>query len=150
MSKYVAPNLDELIAEWEIDAKVDTTNPGGEMIRIPIVHSKYNKYLSLHKMTGARREGEFNKLRKTKWMYYNGKLTQQELTALGWEPFPFTLKADLNLYMDADDDIIKAKAGLTFHDECVSFCTYVMKELNNRTWQMKEFMAWTRFESGGH
>jgi len=150
MSKYVAPNLDELITEWETDSKVDTTNPGGEMIRIPVVHSKYNKYLSLHKLQGARREAEYAKLRKSKWMYYNGKLSQEELAKLGWEPFPFTLKADLNTYMDADDDIIKAKSALAFHDECVSFCTYVMKELNNRTWQMKEWMAWERFERGGH
>lgn len=148
MAKYVAPNLDELIAEWETDSKVDTTNPGAEMIRIPVVHSKYNKYLSLHKLQSARREAEFAKLRKTKWMYYNGKLSQEELTTLGWEPFPFTLKADLNLYMEADDDIIKMKSTISFHEECASFCAYVMKELNNRTWQMKEFMAWERFERG--
>lgn len=148
MSKYVAPNIDELISEWEKDAQVDTTNPGGEMIRIPVVHSKYNKYLSLHKLAKARREAEFDKLRKLKWMYYNGKLSQQELNDLGWDPFPFTLKSDVNVYMDADDDIIKAKSTLSFHDECISFCTYVMKELNNRTWQMKEFMAWERFERG--
>jgi Recombination, repair and ssDNA binding protein UvsY len=148
MSKYVAPNLDELIAEWEIDAKVDTTNPGGEMIRIPIIHSKYNKYLSLHKVSLVRREAEFDKLRKTKWMYYNGKLSQSELAALGWEPFPFTLKTDLNIYMDADEDIVKAKATIAIHDECVSFCTYVMKELGSRTYQIKAWMEWIRFESG--
>lgn len=148
MSKFEVPNLDQLIVEWETDAKVDTTNPGAEMIRIPVVHSKYNKFLSLHKLAAHRRETELSKLRKTKWMYYNGKLSQEELKALGWEPFPFTLKADLNTYMDADDDIARLKSQIVFHDECVSFCTYVMKELNNRTWQMKEFMAWERFERG--
>jgi Recombination, repair and ssDNA binding protein UvsY len=148
MSKYVAPNLDELISEWEKDAIVDTTKPQHEMIRIPVLHSKYNKYLSLHKLQGSRRESEFYKMKKNKWMYYNGKLSEEELRAFGWEPFRFTLKADLNTYLDSDDDLIKLKSAVTFHDECVSYCTYVMKELNNRTWQLKEFMGWERFERG--
>lgn len=148
MSKYEAPNLDQLISEWEIDARIDTTNAGGEMTRIPVLHSKYNKYLSLHKMAQVRREDEFNKLRKLKWMYYNGKLDQQQLADLGWDPFPFTLKSDLNVYLEADDDLAKKKAQIAFHEECVSFCVLVMKELNNRTWQMKEWMAWERFERG--
>ena len=148
MSKYEAPNLDQLISEWETDARIDTTNAGGEMTRIPVLHSKYNKYLSLHKMAQVRREDEFNKLRKLKWMYYNGKLDQQQLAELGWDPFPFTLKSDLNVYLESDDDLAKKKAQISFHEECVSFCVYVMKELNNRTWQMKEWMAWERFERG--
>jgi hypothetical protein len=148
----IAPNVDQLITEWEADSQIDTTDAGGQMIKIPVLHSKYNKYLSLHKLAQARREAEYNKLRKMKWMYYNGKLNgdQKTLAEYGWEPFPFTLKSDLNVYMDADDDLAKIKSQITFHEECVSFCTYVMKELNNRTWQMKEWMAWERFERGGH
>lgn len=148
MSKYVAPNLDELIAEWEVDSKVDTTNPGAEMIRIPVIHSKYNKYLSLHKIAKARREAELYNLRKKKYLYYSGKMTQEEMDNLGWEPFRFLLKSDLSVFMDADEDIQKIGSTIAFHEECASFCTYVMKELNNRTWQMKEWMAWERFERG--
>jgi hypothetical protein len=148
MSKFVAPSIDELFTEWGTDSKIDTTHPGAEMTNIPVIHSKYNKYLTLHKLQKSRREAELNKLRKTKWMYYNGKLSQQELTALGWDPFPFTLKSDLNVYMDADEDVAKLRSLITLHEECASYCTYIMKELNNRTWQMKEFMAWERFERG--
>ena len=149
MSKLEAPSLEQLLSEWDNDAKIDTTDAGKEMLRIPLLHSKYNKYLTLHKLACLRKESDLAKLRKLKWMYYNGKLDQQELVKLGWETFPFTLKSDLNIYMDSDDDVIKFKAQVTLHDECVQYCTYVMKEINNRTWQMKEWMAWSRFE-GGH
>lgn len=150
MSNLIALNLEQLINEWETDAKLDLTDPGGQMTKIPVLHSKYNKYLSLHKIASAKREQEFQRLRKTKWMYYNGKLSQQELAELGWEPFAFTLKSDLSIYMEGDADLQKLTAQIAFHDECVSFCTYVMKELNNRTWQIKEWMAWERFERGSH
>jgi hypothetical protein len=146
---FETPTLEKLIGEWESDAKIDTTNAGMEMIRIPIIHSKYNKYISLHKLAVARREAELYKLRKQKWMYYNGKMTKEELETLGWEPFPFTLKSDLSIYMDGDVEIQKKRAQITLHEECVSFCTYVMKELASRTYQIKEWMAWERF-TGGH
>jgi len=148
MANYEAPALEKVIGEWENDAKVDTTDPGKEMIRIPLLHAKYNKYLSLHKLAKARREADLYKLRKQKWMYYSGKMTQQELSELGWEPFAFLLKSDMSIFMDGDLEIQKVGAQITLHDEAVSFCTFVMKELNNRTWQMKEFMAWERFERG--
>jgi len=149
MSNFEAPTLERLITEWENDAKVDTTDAGKEMIRIPLMHSKYNKYLSLHKLAKARQEAELYKLRKQKWMYYSGKLTQQELAELGWEPFAFLLKSDMSVFMDGDIEIQKVGAKITLHEECVSFCVNVMKELNNRTWQMKEWMAWERFSRGG-
>jgi hypothetical protein len=149
MSKLEAPTLEQLVAEWERDAAVDVTDAGKEMIRIPLLHSKYNKYLTLHNLATKRKENEFAKQRKLKWMYYNGKLDQQELASLGLEPFPFTLKADLNIYMDADTDLIAIHDRQTLHEECSAFCVYVMKELNNRTWQMKSWMDWTKFEAGG-
>jgi len=149
MSTYEAPTLEKLIGEWENDAKIDTTDAGMEMIRIPLLHSKYNKYLSLHKLAIARREAELYRLRKQKWMYYSGKLSQEELANLGWEQFPFLLKTDMSIFMDGDIDIQKIGAQITIHEECVSFCTYVMKELASRTYQIKEWMAWERF-TGGH
>jgi hypothetical protein len=89
-------------------------------------------------------------MRKLKWMYYNGKLSGDELEKYGWEQFPFTLKQDITVYMDGDDDLCKLQAKKAYHEECSSFCINVMKELNNRTWQLKEFMGWERFINGQH
>lgn len=150
MSKFETPTLDQLFEQWERDSKIDITEPGKEMIRIPLLHSKYNKYLSLHNIAKKRKESELAKTKRIKWMYYNGKLSQQELTELGLEPFAFTLKSDLSVYMDSDADVQKWKDSIAIHEECANFCVYVMKELNNRTWQMKEYMAWERFIQGQH
>lgn len=147
--KLEVPTINQLIAEWERDAKVDTTAPGKEVTGIPILHSKYNKWLSMHKLAAVKASIEYNKLYKLKWMYYNGKLPQEDLQALGWEPFRHTiLKPDTGMFIEADQEVADLHAKVKLHEECVSFCTYVMKELNNRTWQMKEWMAWERFERG--
>ena len=142
------PPLEEVMRQWEKDSNVDVTEPGKEILRIPFLKNKYNKYLSLHNLAGKRAGLEYDKLKKLKWMYYNGKLDQDELDKLGWEPFRFTLKSDIQVYLDGDDDLVKLKRKKAYHEEAAKFCEYVMKELNNRTWQLKEYMGWEKFIQG--
>ena len=140
--------FEEIMQQWEKDSEVDTTEPGKEILGIPLLHNNYNKYLSLHNIAAKRTAFEIDRLKKLKWMYYNGKLDQEELDKLGWEPFRFTLKSDISVYLDGDDDLTKLKRKKTYHEEAASFCTNVMKELNNRTWQLKEYMGWEKFIQG--
>lgn len=143
-------DIEAIMSEWEKDSKVDTTEPGKEIIRIPILHNKYNKFLSSHNLASKKAQLDYNKMRKVKWMYYNGKMSSDDLDKYGWEQFPFTLKQDISVYMDGDDDLCKLLAKKSYHEECSSFCINVMKELNNRTWQLKEYMGWERFINGQH
>lgn len=133
---------------WEADAKIDTTEPGKAMTGIPMLHAKYSRILSSHSLASKRCSFEYTKMRKLKWEYYNGRLDKAELDKLGWEPFRFVLKSDMSTYMDSDADLMKINAKKAYHDEAVSFCTYILKELNNRTWQIKEFMGWEKFILG--
>lgn len=149
-SKFQVPTIQQLFDEWDRDSKIDTTNPKAEVVGIPVLHAKYNKWLSMHKLAAVKADIEYNKLYKLKWMYYNGKMNSpEELAEHGWEPFRHTiLKPDTGMFIEADQDVADALAKVKLHEECVSFCTYVMKELNSRTFQMKEWMAWERFERG--
>jgi hypothetical protein len=142
------PPLEEIMRQWEKDSNVDSTEPGKEILRIPLLHNKYNKYLSLHTLSARKCSFEFDKTKKLKWMYYNGKLDQEELDKLGWEPFRFTLKSDIAVYIDGDDDLNKIKRKKSYHEETAKYCENVMKELNNRTWQLREYMAHERFIAG--
>ncbi len=146
--KLEPPSLENLMEQWEKDSEVDSTEPGKEILRIPILHNKYNKFMSLHNLAAKRASFEYDRVKKLKWMYFTGKLDQEELDKLGWEPFRFTLKSDISVYLDGDDDLNKLKRKKAYHDEAASFCTHVMKELNNRTWQLKEYMSWERFIQG--
>ncbi len=60
------PPLEELLAQWEKDSEVDATEPGKEILRIPILHNKYNKFLSLHNLAAKRASIEFDKMKKLK------------------------------------------------------------------------------------
>lgn len=150
MSKLEAPSLNELIESWSRDSEIDQTDPGKEILRIPVLHNKYNKFLTLHNLATKRANIELQKLKKLKWAYYSGKMDDDELKAHGWEPFPFVLKSDITTYLDGDIDMTNLQRKKVYHEEAANFCLNIMKELSNRTWQLKEYMSWERFINGQH
>jgi len=142
------PPLEDLMKLWEKDSVVNTADAGAEIIRIPTLHNKYNRFLSLHRLSAKKSEIKYNQVRKLKWLYYSGKLTEEELKQYDWEPFQFVLKSDMYIFLEGDDDLAECMRKKAYHDEAANFCLNVMKELNNRTWQLKEYMSWQKYEQG--
>lgn len=142
--------IDELLAMWEKDSVVDTTDPGREVIRVPILHSKYVTQLTAHSLAAKQCAIELSKMKKIKWEYYQGRLDQTDLKKYGLEPFRFVLKSDINTYIESDEDLTRISAKEALHKQAVDACNLILKELNNRTWQLKEFMGWEKFISGQH
>jgi hypothetical protein len=93
-------------------------------------------------------EFKYNKWKKIKWEYYTGKLDDDELAKYGWSPFPFVLKSDITIYLESDDDLSKHLAAKIMHDEIVDVCQSILKELNNRAWELKSFIDWEKFIQG--
>ena len=140
--------LEELLEEWRKDSDIDRTEPGKALLDIPKLHSKYLNILSRHRLLSKEAEFKYNKMRKLKWEYYTGKLDDDELQKHGWTPFPFVLKSEINTYLDSDDDLNKYQAQKIMHDEVVEVCTAILKELNSRTFQLRDFISWERFIQG--
>lgn len=140
--------LEELLEMWRQDSIIDRTEPGKELTNIPQLHSKYLNILSRHRLLSKEAEFKYNKMKKIKWEYYTGKLDDDQLKHYGWEPFAFILKSDITTYMDSDDDLNKYTASKLLHNEIVSVCESILKELHSRTFQLKEFITWERFIQG--
>jgi len=140
--------LDDLLEMWRADSVIDRTEPGKELINIPQLHSKYLNILSRHRLLSKESEFKYNKMKKLKWEYYTGKLDNDQLAKHGWEPFPFILKSDITTYLESDDDINKHIVQKIVHDEIVDVCSSILKELNSRTFQLRDFIAWERFIQG--
>lgn len=142
--------VDALLEEWKKDAAMDRLEPSQELRKIGALHSKYLTILSSHRRAFQEGERRYAKLRRIKYEYYSGRLDSDTLKKYGWPPFPFTLKADLATYMDADADILNAKQVLGVHTEIVEVAQSIIKELGSRTFQLKDIIQWERFISGGN
>jgi hypothetical protein len=140
--------IEELLEMWRKDSDIDRTEPGKALLDIPKLHSKYLNILSRHRLLAKESDFKLNKMRILKWEYYTGKLDEEQLKQYGWEPFPYVLKTEVNNYIEADDDINKRMAVKALHEEIVDVCSAILKELNNRAWELRSFIDWEKFIQG--
>jgi hypothetical protein len=141
-------NLESILDNWKRDVEIDQTEPGKELLKIPTLHNKYLTTLTKHKIASKKAHFDYLRMRKVKWEYYTGKLSQEELEQYGWKPFQFTLKSDITTYLEADGDLIKLLEKKVYHEEVVSVIESIMNELKQRTWQLREYISWERFIGG--
>ena len=90
-----------------------------------------------------------SKLLKVKREYFSGRMDEAELEAYDWEPFQYKLlKADIQEYIDADEDIIEDKKKISLQEEKVEYLESVVKSLSNRGYLIKNAIDWKRFTEG--
>ena len=144
-------NIDDLMEMWSKDSQVDETEPGRELTKISNLHSKYLRILTHHNLICKKLMSDYTIRKKIKWEYYSGDLNNPEdLEKYNLEPMmKKVLRQDLQLYIDSDTELNNILLKKIIHQEIVDFCGSVLKELNNRTWQLRSFIEWEKFTSGG-
>jgi hypothetical protein len=141
--------LDEIQKLWEVDAEIDSSELGKASIDIPKLHSKYYKIFAQEKLVLAKLYSNLKKLYKIKVEYFQGKLSEEDLTQLGWEPFRLrVLKSDLDTYLDADKDMSKLKLDIELAKTKVEFLESILKTVGNRTFQVRNAIDWEKFKVG--
>jgi len=140
--------LEQVLKHWEKDVEIDQTEPGKELLRIPVLHNKYLSILTKHKIASKKAHFDYLRMRKIKIEYYSGRMSQEDLEEHGWQPFSFVLKSDISAYLEGDSDLIKMLEKKVYHEECVSVIESIMNELKQRTWQLRDFISWEKFIGG--
>lgn len=142
--------LDEIINEWKSDAVIDKTSLGTESLKIPVLHSKYMKIYYEERRKLKALEFQSKDLYLAKYEYYNGKMSEEELEKRGWEPFvKLLMKAESEQYIQADKDIIQTNIKSVNQKEKMSILEEIIKNLNQRNFQIKnaiDYMKWTNGE----
>lgn len=142
--------LDEYLSEWEKDAEIDETEAGRELLKIPRLHAKWHRALSQYTLLNAKNNIDIAERKKFLFEYYLGKLTKEDLKKLDLEPWNHTtVRADLPVYMEADPDLnalLMKKAG---YEAIITLVNNILKELNQRTWQLKSFCDYEKMMNGG-
>lgn len=141
--------LDEYLTEWEKDSEMDETEPGRELLRIPKLHAKWHRALSMYTLLSVQTNIEISERKKFLFEYYLGKLTKEDLKKLDIEPWNHTtVRADLPVYMDSDktlNALILKKSG---YDAIISLVNNILKELGQRTWQLKSYIDYEKMLNG--
>jgi hypothetical protein len=141
--------FDDLKAMVQKDIQLDQTQLDQESARTPQIHNKYLLFFMEEKLSLSRMTSELDILRKKKWLYFSGKMTQEELDKEGWDQFDLhILKQDVDRLIEADDQIIKQRLKVDYQREKVNYLENVIKIINNRQWNIRSIIDWTKFTNG--
>ncbi len=146
-------NLETVLEMWKKDSEIPQYNLDETSRQTPTLHAKYMEFMSIARLQLKKAEMDQKTLLKKKWLYYNGKMTQEQIEAEGWDFDPFeglkVLKGEMDYYYDADSDIQKSETAITYYKTYIETLTEIINVLKWRHSTIKNIIDWRRFEAGG-
>lgn len=140
-------SLETIQEMWNKDGSMNQDELDTESLKIPQLHGKYyqlyNTILLLRKNCLQQHSQVLLERRK----YYMGKAEAQIYID---EPFPTKVrdKEDLRLYLDADERVSKISLKIEYYDTMLKYLEEILKQISNRTYQIKNAIEWRRFTAG--
>jgi len=145
-------DLKQIHEMWAVDCQIAQTKLDETSRVTPKLHAKYLELLSTTKLQLKRAEFAQKTLLKDKWLYYNGKMSQEEVVEKGWDPDPFNglkvLKGEMDYYYDSDPEIQKSEEKIQYWKTVVDTLIDIVDNLKWRHQTIGNMIKWKQFESG--
>ena len=137
---------------WAKDCNIDANKLDEASRQAPLLHAKYLELISTYKLQLKKTEFEQKKLLKDKWLWYNGKMSQEEMEEKGWNPDPFNglkiLKGEMDHYYDTDPEIQESELKIQYYKKVINTLTEIISNVNWRHQTIGNMIKWKQFESG--
>jgi hypothetical protein len=146
-------NIEQVLEMWKEDSIIDDLKLDDTTIKMARIHSKYLELITIAKIRRKKKDLDYKTLLKNKWLYYNGKLSKEEIDIYQWEYDPFgglnkPLKGDMNYYYNSDIDIQKAQAALEYDKVLIETLEEIMSTIRWRHQNIGNIIKWRSFEAG--
>ena len=140
-------NLEKIQSMWEQDCKIDIDNMHEESIKIPQFHSKYHEIMNNLILLRTKAQKIQKSVRHERYEYYSGKADPEVYER---EPFPKKVrdKDALIRYMDADERVSDANLKVEYYDVMINYTESILRQISNRTYQIKNSIEWHKFQAG--
>jgi hypothetical protein len=142
--------IEELLSEWDEDSTMDDNHISDESIRVPKLHAKYIRYLMQAKLKIAKYNNDFNVLKKTKFRYYRGELSREELSLLNWEQWQGVkpMKNEMDQFLDGDSDLNNMKVKIEYLQTMNYLIESILGQIKGRDWQLRNILEHKKFLAG--
>lgn len=141
--------IEDIVAAWEVDSKIDPTEIGAEALNISRLHSKYINMLSEERLRLRKLESDMKVLKRDKYEMYTMGATKEHKD-LGWE-LPargVIIKQDINYYMDSDREIVNLSLKIGMQQEKVEMLDSIIRSIMSRGYQLKTALDHLKFTMG--
>lgn len=141
--------LDDILKSWQTDNIIDPTDVGNASLQQAKLHAKYLRFMTEERLILKKLRADYKQLQKLKYEYYSGTLSEEDMKNNGWQPNGLKiLRTDIPMYIEADDDIVKLSLRIGSQEEKVDALDSIIKTINNRGFQIKNYIDWTKFTNG--
>ena len=142
--------LGEIQTEWKNDSKINQLEPGDEAVRTATLHAKYLTVLSNVKLQLRKAESDYNNMRRLKYRYYRGELTQSELDKINLPQYMGNkpLKNEMEEFLSCDEDLNMLTDKIEYYKTVVYTLEQILRSINSRTWDIKSAIEWNKFTNG--
>ncbi len=141
--------IEEIRKMIETDVQIDQSALNTEASRIPQLHNKYLCMYTDEKLVLSKLENDLRVLLRDKWLYYSGKMSQEQLSERKWEQFDLNiLRTDLDRFIQADSDVIQMESKCILQREKVNYLEQTVKLISNKIWNVRAVLDWIKFTQG--
>ena len=141
--------LDEIKKEWEKDCEIDDIELDKSSLEVPKLHAKYQDLLSSKILVMKQYQFKYDTLLKDKWLWYNGKMSQEQIQELGWSDDPLDglkiMKNDLQIFYNSDKDIQELNAKIEYLKVTIDYLKECMQNITWRHQTIKNTIDWRKF-----
>lgn len=132
---------------WEKDSQIDIDNLHHESLNIPVLHSKYYDIYNNLVLLKAKAEQQRKNIRHERYEYYSGKADPDVYVK---DPFPKKVrdKDAMNKYLDADERLSTVCMKIEYYDAMINYVDSILKQISNRTYQIKNSIEFLKFQAG--
>lgn len=146
-------DLNDILMMWKKDAVIDDVCLDDETLKSSKLHAKYLEIFSMAKLMLKKKEMEYVSMKKDKWLYYNGKMTKDDMDKNKWKYDPFDgmskpMKSDMDMYYSTDEDLVKIKAQIDYQKTIIETLEEIMGNIRWRHTHVKNILEFKKFTSG--
>jgi len=140
-------NLETLQSMWEKDSQIDPDNLHTESLKVPSLHAKYHDMFNNFLLLRKKAEQQRKNIRHERYEYYSGKAAPEVYIE---NPFGKKIrdKDTMTKYLDADDKLKEVNLKIDYYETLLNYCESILKQINNRTYQIKNAIEWQKFIAG--
>ena len=139
--------LEIIQSMWEDDSKIDIDNIHEESIKVPQLHAKYHEMMNNLILLRAKAKQLQRNIRHDRYEYFSGKADPDVYVE---NPFPKKIrdKDTMQKYLDADEKLSTVCLKIDYYDTMLVYIESILKQVTNRTYQIKNAIEFMRFNAG--
>lgn len=140
-------DLETIQRMWSEDSKIDPDNLHTESLNIPVLHAKYFDLYNNLNLLRKKAEQQRKNIRHERYEYYSGKADPDVYID---NPFPKKIrdKDTMQKYLDADEKLSGLSLKIEYYETMMKYLEEILKQVTNRTYQIKNAIEFMRFSSG--